>query len=102
VRADRHGAEAAVDMGGLGGFAATLLEIVVVVAIPLAIIELASLGLQRLAPPGLFKIPALVGPAKLLGISAGLLLLYSRFGPQYFDLHRLFLPESPWNISMGA
>jgi hypothetical protein len=87
-------------MGELTGIAASALEVAIVVAIPLALIELASVALQRLAPPGFFKIPALVGPSKLLGISGGLLLLYGRFGPEYFDLHRLFLPDSPWNISL--
>jgi hypothetical protein len=88
-------------MGDLTGIAASALEVAIVVAIPLALVELASVGLQQLAPAGFFKIPALVGPSKLLGLSAGLLLLYGRFGPEYFDLHRLFLPESPWNISLA-
>jgi hypothetical protein len=87
-------------MGELTGIAGTAFEVAIIIAIPLVLVELAAGGLQRLAPPGLFKIPALVGPSKLIGISAGVLLLYGRFGADYFDLQRLFLPDSPWNITL--
>ena len=38
--------------------------------------------------------------AKLLGLTLGVVLVYARFDRRYFDIHALFLPESPWNLSL--
>ncbi|MSP49520.1 MAG: hypothetical protein EXQ95_09360 [Alphaproteobacteria bacterium] len=77
-----------------------MLELALLLAIPIAIAEFGWVGLRRLAPEGYFKVPVLTGAAKLLGVAAGILLLSSRYDQRFFDLHDLFVPESPWNLSL--
>lgn len=47
-----------------------------------------------------FQVPLFFVMGKVLGLVLGLALLYMQHQLQYFDFTRLFLPESPWNISV--
>jgi hypothetical protein len=76
-----------------------LLKLVAVIGIPILLIEFGSHALRRAAPPAFFQVPLITALAKLLGIALGLLLLYTRYDGSYFDLHRIFVPASPWNLS---
>src|SRR5580765_8001217 len=51
-------------------------------------------------PHDFYEVPLAVGLAKLLGITLGVALVYARFDRRYFDLHALFIPESPWNLTL--
>jgi hypothetical protein len=90
------------DLSDLATIGATVLQVALVLAIPVVIAEFSWAGLRLLAPVGYFQIPVLVGAAKLLGIALGILLLSSRYGREHFDLHEIFVPESPWNLSLRS
>jgi hypothetical protein len=87
-------------LNGLASIGTNVLQVVLLLAIPIVIAEFGWFGLRRLAPGGYFQIPFLTGSAKLLGLAVGVLLLASRYDRHYFDLHDLFGPESPWNLSL--
>lgn len=88
------------ELTDLNSVAWLVLEIALVLAIPVAIIEGGFAGLRRIAPVGFFAMPVMSGVSKLLGITAGVLLISARYDRQYFDLRALFVPESPWNLSL--
>ena len=78
--------------GGVLGVVGTALEAAFVVALPI---------LARVAPADYFEIPLVTGSARLCGVALGLALIYARFSDRpYFDLNRLFTPQSPWNLSL--
>jgi hypothetical protein len=90
-------------MSDIGGFIALLrvaLEIALVVALPIAATKLAGRVTRRMLPDDFYEVPLVTGLAKLLGIALGVALIYVRFDRRYFDLHALFIPESPWNLSL--
>lgn len=76
------------------------LDVAVVLAIPLVIIEYGMPALHRFGPKGFFAIPLMGGLSKLLGLCLGILLIASRYDRRYFDLHELFVANSPWNLSL--
>jgi hypothetical protein len=84
----------------MGPIVTSVLQVLLLLAIPIAIAELGWIGIRRLAPDGFVQIPFLTGSAKLLGLSIGILLLASRYDRHYFDLHDLFGADSPWNLSL--
>jgi hypothetical protein len=88
------------DIGGLVALARVALEIALVVALPIVATKLAGRITRRMLPRDFYEVPLVVGLAKLLGIALGLALIYARFDRRYFDLHALFIPESPWNLSL--
>jgi hypothetical protein len=69
-------------------------------AIPIAVATVAARLLRRMMSPDYFEVPLVSALAKLLGIAAGILLIYARLDWRYFDLHQLFVPESPWNLTL--
>jgi hypothetical protein len=88
------------DIGGLVALARVALEIALVVALPIAAIKLAGRITRRMLPDDFYEVPLVTGLAKLLGIALGVALIYLRFDRRYFDVHALFIPESPWNLSL--
>jgi len=88
------------DIGGLVAIARAALEIALVVALPIVAIKLAGRIKRRVLPDDFFEVPLVTAVAKLLGIALGVALIYARFDRRYFDLNALFVPESPWNLSL--
>jgi hypothetical protein len=88
------------DIAGLGAVARIGLEIALVAALPIAAIKLAGRITRRMPPHDFYEVPLVTGLAKLLGIALGVALIYARYDRRYFDLHALFIPESPWNLSL--
>ena len=89
------------DGGGLVGAARAVLEVAFAAALPILALKLERRLLDRIAPADYFEIPLVAGSARLLGLALGLTLLYARFAEaRYFDLDRLFTPQSPWNVSL--
>jgi hypothetical protein len=88
------------DAGGFLAIARVALGIVLALAIPIAVASLAAHLLRRVMSPDYFEVPLVAALAKLLGIAAGILLIYARLDWRYFDLHQLFVPESPWNLTL--
>ena len=88
------------DIGGLVALARVALEIALVVALPIAATKLAGRITRGMLPHDFYEVPLVTALAKLLGIALGVALIYARFDRHYFDLHALFIPESPWNLSL--
>jgi len=88
------------DLGGLVAIVRVVLEIALVVTLPIAATKLAGRVTRRMLPHDYYEVPLVTWLAKLLGIALGVALIYARFDWRYFDMHALFLPESPWNLSL--
>ena len=89
------------DGGGFVGAARAMLEVAFAATLPILALKLERRILDRIAPADYFEIPLVTGSARLLGLALGLTLLYARFADRrYFDLDRLFTPQSPWNVSL--
>ncbi len=87
-------------VAGLVAMARAALEVGIVVTLPIIAIKLAGRVARRMLPRDFFEVPLVTGLAKLLGITLGIALIYARYDRRYFDLHALFIPESPWNLSL--
>src|SRR5205085_2988475 len=77
-----------------------LLGILLALAIPIAVAAIGARVMHRLIFPDFFEVPLVKTLANWFGIALGLLLMYARFDARYFDLHQLFLPDSPWNLTL--
>jgi hypothetical protein len=88
------------DLGSLGAVVRVILEIALVVTLPIAATKLAGHMTRRLLPHDYYEVPLVTWLARLLGIVLGVTLIYVRFDRRYFDMHALFTPESPWNLSL--
>jgi hypothetical protein len=88
------------DIGSLVALARGALEVALVVTLPIVATKLAGRMTRRMLPHDFFEVPLVTGLAKLLGIALGIALIYARFDRRYFDPHALFIPESPWNLSL--
>lgn len=87
-------------MASLVAVARVALEMALVVALPIAAIKLAGRITRNIPPDDFFEVPLVTALAKLLGITLGVALLYARYGRGYFDPYTLFIPQSPWNLSV--
>src|SRR5882672_7986435 len=94
-------------MSDSGGFLAiarvalgVALGVALALAIPIAVATIAARLLRRVMFPDYFEVPLVTALAKWLGIALGVVLIYARLDWRYFDLHQLFVPESPWNLSL--
>jgi hypothetical protein len=85
---------------GLVALTRAALELALVVALPIVAIKLAGRITQRMLPHDFFEVPLVTTLARLLGITLGVALLYARYDRRYFDPYSLFVPESPWNLSL--
>ena len=89
------------DFGGaLLAVVRIVLEIALVVTLPIVAAKLAGRVTRRMPPRDYYGVPLVAWLARLLGIALGVALIYARFDRRYFDLHALFIPESPWNLSL--
>jgi hypothetical protein len=88
------------DLGGLAAIVRAVLEIALVVTLPILATKLVGRITRRMLPRDYYEVPLVTGLAKLLGIALGVALIYTRFDRRYFDIHALFIPESPWNLSL--
>jgi len=88
------------DSGGFLAIARIALGMALALAIPMAVAAIAARLLRRVMFPDYSEDPLVTALAKLLGIAAGILLIYARLDWRYFDLHQLFVPESPWNLTL--
>lgn len=87
-------------IGGLVATARAVLEIALVIALPIVATKLAGRVTRRMPPDDFFEVPLVTGLAKLLGIALGIALIYARYDRRYFDPYALFIPQSPWNLSL--
>ncbi|MBI1774042.1 MAG: hypothetical protein HYR63_01720 [Proteobacteria bacterium] len=79
-----------------------LLQLALVLALPIAVGELGWAVLRSIAPSDFWRVPAVVAPSKCLGVILGIILITSRYDSRLFDLHLLFVSESPWNLSLSG
>src|SRR5262245_36975896 len=77
-----------------------VLNVGIALTVLLAVSSLSLYLFERVARREFFQVPLLFMLAKILGAVLGLALLYEQYQRDYFDLGRLFQPESPWNISV--
>src|SRR5690349_19188069 len=87
-------------LGGLVAIFRVVVEIALVVALPIVAAKLAGRVTRRMLPHDYYEVPLVAWLARLLGVALGVALIYARFDRRYFDMHALFLPESPWNLSL--
>jgi hypothetical protein len=86
--------------GSLVATARAVLEIALVITLPIVATKLAGRFTRRMPPDDFFEVPLVTGLAKLLGIALGIALIYARYDRRYFDPYALFIPQSPWNLSL--
>lgn len=77
-----------------------LLNVGIALAVLLGITSLTLNLLARFARREFFQVPLFFLLAKVLGCVIGIALLFEQFERGYFDIARLFAPESAWNISV--
>ena len=77
-----------------------VLNVGIALAVLLGITSLTLNLLDRLARREFFQVPLFFFLAKVLGCVIGVALLFEQYQRHYFDIARLFVPESPWNISV--
>lgn len=87
-------------IAGLVVLARAALDVALVITLPIVAVKLAGRVSRNLQPHDFFEVPLVTGLAKLLGITLGLALIYARYDGRFFDPHALFIPESPWNLSL--
>jgi hypothetical protein len=78
-----------------------LLQPVVAIGLPIVVGEIGWFILRLIGPSDFWRVPAITRPAKLLGLIIGIVALSTvHEEARFFDLHLLFVPESPWNVSL--
>jgi len=77
-----------------------ILNVGIALAVLLGITSLTLNLLDRFSRREFFQVPLFFLLAKILGCVIGIALLYEQYERGYFDIARLFAPESPWNISV--
>jgi hypothetical protein len=77
-------------------------KVAVLVALPMVLTNLAWAGMKPLIPTDFFQVPIVYTFARVVGLSLGFALIYTQKGGAYYDLHTIFLPESPWNTTIGV
>jgi hypothetical protein len=87
-------------IAGIVALARAAFEVGLVVALPIIAVKLAGRLSRNMLPRDFFEVPLVTGLAKLLGVTLGITLIYARYDRRYFDPHALFVPESPWNLSL--
>ncbi|MBF0333725.1 MAG: hypothetical protein HQL40_08780, partial [Alphaproteobacteria bacterium] len=69
--------------------------------VPMAVTALAKMLIHAVEPPKFNQVPFVTMTARLAGVLAAALLLYANLDARDFDLELLFVPDSPWNLSLG-
>ena len=78
-----------------------LLKVLAVLLFPIAIAAVSERFVLLVADKEFKTVPILMHLAKLHGLLVGAALIYTNFSGRYFDLERLFMTDSPWNISFA-
>lgn len=78
----------------------TIAKAGILVAIPVILTNALWSGLTTLIPADFFQVPMVYTFARIVGIGFGFAMVYAHKGGAYYDLHVIFLPESPWNTSL--
>jgi hypothetical protein len=81
--------------------AIVVLKAVALVALPLVVVGLIWSAVKRLAPDGFIAVPLIYTVARVVGVGLGLMLIYAHQDERNFDLHEIFVPDGPWNISFA-
>jgi hypothetical protein len=81
--------------------AVVVLKAFLLLAVPVGGASLIWAALKRLAPDGLFAVPLIYTVARFVGVGLGLILIYVHQDSRNFDLHEIFVPDGPWNISFA-
>jgi hypothetical protein len=87
-------------MDVLAPFGRLVLNVGIAIAVLLGVTSLTLNLLDRFARREFFQVPLFIFLAKVLGGVIGVALLYEQYQRHYFDIARLFVDESPWNISV--
>jgi len=87
-------------MDVLAPFGRLLLNVGIALAVLLGITSLTLNLIDRFARREFFQVPMFFLLAKVLGCAIGAALIYEQYQRHYFDIARLFVPESPWNITV--
>jgi hypothetical protein len=77
-----------------------VLNVGVALAVLMAVTSLTLWAMERYFKREFFQVPLFFVMGKVLGLVLGLAFLYVQYQLRYFDFTRLFLPESPWNITV--
>jgi hypothetical protein len=80
--------------------AALIIEVLFVVALPLLVERITASYIHRVAPPDLRQVPITSGPARLLGLTLGLVLVYDRYGGPGLAVPQLFVRSGPWDLTL--
>lgn len=78
-----------------------LARVGVAVLVPMAVTALAKTLIHAIQPAKFNQVPFVPMTARLAGVLAAALLLYANLEARHFDLELLFVPDSPWNLSLG-
>jgi len=79
--------------------ALAIVKATVLVVVPVVMTTFIWSGLGRLVPAGFFQMPLIYTFSRVVGLGTGLALVYAHKGGAYYDLHLMFMPESPWNTT---
>jgi len=85
---------------GLVALARAALDVALVITLPIVAVKIAGRISRNMQPRDFFEVPLVAGLARLLGMTLGIALIYARYDQRFFDPHALFIPESPWNLSL--
>jgi hypothetical protein len=89
------------DLQGFAPIVVVLLKAAALLVLPVVVINLIWFGLRRLAPGGFFAMPLLYTVPRLVGVGLGLILIFTHQDSRNFDLHEIFGPDGPWNITFA-
>ncbi len=89
------------DLQDLAPGAVIILKAVVLLALPMVVVNLIWTVLRRLAPDGFFAMPLIYTAARFVGVGLGLIFVFTHQDSRNFDLHEIFGPDGPWNISLA-
>ena len=89
------------DLQDFSPAAVVVLTSVGLVALPLVGASLIWSALKRLAPDGFFAVPPVHTMARFVGVGLGLISIIVQQDSRNFDLHAIFVPDGPWDISFA-
>ena len=89
------------DLQNFAPGAVVVLKAVLLLALPVIGAKLIWGALKFVAPDGFFAVPLVYTLARLIGVGLGFLLVYVHQDSRNFDLHEIFVPDGPWNITFA-
>jgi hypothetical protein len=82
-------------------FLSIALQAALVLAIPFLVRHAGELLIKKLVQEEFSQVPILTILARIQGLMMGGLLMWRDLDSRYFSLEHLFLPDSPWNITLS-